>query len=205
VDLEKQQKIIARIKKDPEYFIFNFCKTEDPHDEEEPIKLFPRRQHIRDMIFEIHNNDKVIITKSRQMQFTWTMLAYILWLVITQGSRKCYVQSKKEKDSDRLLNRLFGMWKRLPPFLQAMVVLRKKYCLVYGVNGSEVLGIQQDPEAYRQECASLVFVDEAEFQYEMERIVTSLMPTIHGGGKIVIGSSVNGNRNYVVKLIEGEV
>lgn len=202
------QRLLARIKTDPEFFIMNFCITEDPHDPANPKKKFPDVPYIRSLIRDIHRNPKTIVTKSRQVMFTWTVCAYEYWDMITKPSRKNFIQSKKEDDSDRLLERIMVMDGNLSPLIKPYFPkLRKKYCRIIAEGtGSEILGIPQNPEAYRQECASVVFVDEAEFQEEMERTMTALMSTIHGGGKLIIGSSVNGNNNYVCReILNGEV
>ena len=199
---EFEKDYMAAVMNDPEFFILNACKTSDPHDQDNPIKSFPDKEYISLLIKQIHNYSKTLVEKSRQVMATWTMCAYILWDCITKEHRNWYVQSKKEDDSDKILIRQYGIWERLPEFLKIPIAKKSYGKIHFPETKCTIYGVAQNSNSLRQECASGIFVDESEWQDEIEASMTAFQPTLDGGGKLVMVSTPNG-RNKVSRLIDG--
>jgi len=200
---EFQRNYVARCKQDPEFFIFKCLKTSDQHDMDNPVKSFPMKKYLRLVLHEIINNDRIAITKSRQMLMSWLVSAFLLWDTMFYSHRMNFIQSKMELDSDNLLERCWEMWNRLPMFMKQPIATRK-YCLMqFQATGSKLKAVSQNPDAIRQYCASNIFIDEVEFQDEIRRINMAIQPTIDGGGRVIFVSSVNGINFFSEEILAG--
>jgi hypothetical protein len=197
---------------DSRYFVFNFCKTWDPHDAANPIKLFPPKAHIALLLKEYQENLLVAVPKSRQMQVTWTTIAFFLWEAWKERGGFYFFQSKKEEDADELVWRTWHMWNQLPDFLKRGIEEREgksyfvplsvnpsnkgrhKYCRFEivddkGALWSRIYGVPQGPEQLRMHTAKGIFSDEQAFQEDAERSFIAAKPTIEGGGRFVAVST----------------
>ena len=67
---------------DPYYFLTNWAKTLDVHDEKNPIKCFPDKEYIKILVDIWLNNQLLLVLKSRQMMMSWLFTTLYLWDVI---------------------------------------------------------------------------------------------------------------------------
>jgi len=147
------------------------------------------------------------IAKSRQVMLTWLFCACLLWDTMFKDGRLNIIINKKEDDADETLDRIRFIYSHLPKFLQESIPAQRtpqgqlgSYCrLPFPGNNSVIRGLPQNPEAIRKSTASNIFIDEAAFIESAETCYTAAMPTIRGGGKIIMVSTPNG-RNFFHKI-----
>ena len=192
--IQSEAKLVLRIKKDPWFFLTNFCYTKDEHDLRRPYKLFPRHEYLRRIVDIWMAENLLLIPKSRKMLVTWLFVCLNLWLIsYHRGSGAAFI-SEKEDDSDSLIERAYQVYIRLRcphPELK-----RKHLLLISEGMDSQIKGFSQNPNIVRMHTFTSAFVDEGAFQGEMEKLYAALKPTIDGGGKLVIASTSNGKEIF---------
>jgi hypothetical protein len=218
------ERILKKCSKDPEYFIFGgFVRTSDPHDRDHPVKPFPNKDYLREILRYIHagneeqESDVVAISKSRQLSMTWLACAYAIWEARFHPQRVVMIQSKKAEDAYRLVfwkNWIAGrcslMERAMPSFLRAVQVedgvplgiKATRGELVYP-NGSIIMGIPEGGHQFRSHVASLVISDECCFQPEFEDSFTAALAMSKNGGKIVLITTAAAG-TYYARLVEEE-
>lgn len=205
----------------PYDFIFRYTYTLDPHDPDNPIKLIPDHEYIRQLIKIWLEERMLLIVKSRQMMATWLFCALNLWLALNQRGQYIFFVSKKEDDAGfssslSLLSRVFFIYEHLPKDMQ--IPFRKSLVpsmLVFPDNNSTIHGVSQDSDAVRQYTTSSMFSDEMAFQERSEMSFAAIKPTLDGHRvkiklegdtfltlpKFAGVSTPNGKRNLFYKLV----
>lgn len=195
--LGQQTELLDRyelIRRDP----WEFCKqavfTKDEVDKSNSKKRFPVHfPYIYPYIRVWQRQPLVVVPKSRRMFMTWTNISIFLWDTMFYANRFNVFQSKKEEDSDALLERAKFILDNIPPELIPRDLIpkyRKTYCrLEFPEIGSEIRGFAQGPDQLRQFTVSGMLWDEFAFWPEAEATYAAAMPTIEGGGRITIISS----------------
>jgi hypothetical protein len=110
---------------DPHVFIFKYCYTLDPHDENCPVKLIPDHQYLHVVVDAWIKEKQLVIVKSRQMMVTWLMCAIHLWDCMIHRGRVAFLVSKNENDANysrelSLLSRVDFMYEKLPPHIKKL-------------------------------------------------------------------------------------
>lgn len=106
-------------KEDPYYWLTNWAKTIDVHDETgDPIKTFPDKEYIKILVNIWFKEKIVFVPKSRQMMVSWLYSALYLWDTQFHEARFTAIQSKKQDDADALIKRLKHIWDNEPNFLK---------------------------------------------------------------------------------------
>src|ERR1035437_2446696 len=134
-------------------------RTRDEHDQNVAAKPFPDKPYIREMVR------------------LWEGNRMYLWDAQFGMNRLNFIQSKKEEDSDALLQRCFFIWEQQDDWLKEMFPAVYTYCHIefaYTDRKSELArsrlwGIAQGPDVLRQHTGSGLFVDEAAFQIDLEK------------------------------------
>ena len=183
--------------KPPNNFIFSgYVKTKDEHDADNPIKAFPDKAYLREVINVVHTSDRLFIPKSRQIRMSWVMVLYALWVALFSPHQAIFIQSKKEEDAAALVfdkkmenSRMSFVYHHLPEWLKEMIPVDTSYAKMRFGNGSIVWGIPEGGHIIRSHTASLVISDECAFQPEFEDAYTAAVPMAK---KIVGLSSANG-------------
>jgi hypothetical protein len=193
--LEEQERRLCAA--DAMYWFFNYARTKDEHDPSVAAKPFPPKAYIKELVDFWLNHKMNLYEKSRQMMASWTLCALYLHDTQFQTNRLNFIQSKKEEDSDRLVQRCCTIWSNQPKFL------RRAHPAVYtyghlkfykpgeagGLPYSEIWGIPQGGDVLRQHVGSGLFCDEGAFQIDLEASLGAAMPMIKGGGRIDVVSS----------------
>src|SRR3990167_3212523 len=149
--------------KDPLYWLETWVWTLDTHDPDHPVKKFPIKPYVRELVKIFTTESLLLIPKSRQMMISWLMCALCLWEGQFNYGRLIFVQSKKEQDADSLIQRMKFMYDFQPKFLKKRQVNpsnqgRDIYCkLHWPAIKSEVQGIPQGGDQLRMHTASLIF------------------------------------------------
>jgi hypothetical protein len=145
------------------------------------------------------------------MMATWTLCALYMHDAQFHTNRLHFIQSKKEEDSDRLIQRCFTIWDNQPTFIKHAYPAEYAYCHLRfhrpGESGSlpysEIWGIPQGGDVIRQHPGSGLFIDGAAFQPDLEAALGVAQPMLKGGGRLDIVSSAE--PSYFEELVEDRV
>ena len=180
----------TRICQDPWYFISNFCWTLDEHDTANPYKKLPNKEYVRLSVEVWFENERLLVPKSRQIMISWMMVLCHLWLGITRRGQLIFFQSKKEEDADKLIDRAWGVYQRLPEWVRKRVpAVHSKCNLKFPGIDSKIQGIPEGEDQIRSNTASAIFSDESAFQPEFLSAFAAAMPAVEGGGRFTAASS----------------
>lgn len=189
--------LILRYRRDPAYFLQRCVKTRDQADKLDPIKRFPLQEgkgdeqdkaYLRFLIPHIWNEPLLGIVKSRRMILTWTMCALWVCDAMFREGRFNALVSKKEEDSDELVQRCHFIYENLDETdlgFKKPRAIYKYTSLTFPENGSEIKGFAQGADQLRQRGCSRVGCDEMAFWTQARATFVSLKPTITGGGQIL--------------------
>jgi len=187
-------KNIDLIAKSPYEFIRQCVFTRDEVDSSNPVKPAPSDLAYIKVFCHMFMRERLIaVPKSRRMWVTWLVLACFLWDTVFNRVRANFIQSKKEDDADALLDRVEFMLEQIPVAVIPKKILpkwRRKFChLEFAETGSYIKAIPQGADQLRQYTASGIFMDEFAFWDDAEATYGASVPTIQGGGRIVIVST----------------
>lgn len=196
---QKVSDIMSEVTRNPEFFLFNFVKTLDEHDRENPIKDFPQKDYFREIIKVFLDEKLILVPKSRKMMMTWLFVALFLWDTMYHPGIATFYVSKREEDSDFLVKRSYFIYERLPNYLK--IPCRLKYCnLEFPSINSKIQGMSQEADALRTQTASNLFFDEFAFQPYGREALQAAKPTIQGKGRFVGVSTANG-KNFFYNIM----
>lgn len=146
----------------------------------------------RRMLRAFDRHQLIIALKARQLGITWLCLGGdILWSMLFRPKAVALIFSKRDDEATYLLNeeRLKGMYKRLPEWMQARRIT---------VDSAHQFGLSNGSMAYAFPTtggdgytATNVLVDEADLIPNFSQMMGSVKPTIDAGGRMVIISRVD--------------
>lgn len=186
-ELTDREKLIEYelCKRSALYFIINY------------VYIYDKRAGVQDWVkFELFpdqiktlktldGNLLHIILKARQLGLTWLVLGFFLWAMLFRPKAQILLFSLREDEAIHLLDdRLKGMYKRLPEWLQARSVVKdgSKYWALS--NGSSARAFSTTAgDSY---AATHVLVDEADLVPHLSKLLSRNKPTIDGGGMLVL-------------------
>lgn len=186
--------------------------TQDEHDPSIAAKPFPDKAYIRQMVEWWLETKRGLWEKSRQMMASWLFCALYMHDAQFGTNRLHFIQSKKEEDSDALLQRCYFIYEHQEAWLKALYPAVYTYCHLdfYHVGDKDrklplnrMWAIPQGGDVLRQHTASGVFIDEAAFQPDLEKSIRAAQPMLAGGGRIDCVSSAE--PGYFQLLCEGKV
>jgi hypothetical protein len=186
-------------------------RTRDEHDPSIEAKPFPDKRYIREMVRLWCHHRMNIWEKSRQVMASWTLCALYLHDAQFGTNRLNFIQSKKEDDSDRLIQRCYFMWEHQEPALRELYPAEYTYCHLKffrpgqkeGLPSNEIFGIAQGGDVIRQHTGSALLIDEGAFQVDLEAAIGAAQPMLKGGGRIDVVSSAE--PGYFQDLAEDRV
>ena len=190
ISLEKDERAIemAKCSISPGYFVDEYGFIDDPNkkgNEWYRFKLWPAQ---REAIQLIHNNDKVIVLKARQLGVTWIMIGYALWLMVFKPGSMILLFSKTSDDARELMRRLTGMWERLPDWLKPVSEKELEQQLILK-NRSRAKSFTTTKHSGRSFTASFVLIDEAAFIGFLKQLLNAAEETADDGGKLSVIST----------------
>lgn len=185
-----------RCEHDPWWFIKNYCITMDELDPVTPFKRFPERNHphLSRIVDRIQTAKTLFIEKSRQVMVTWTVAAYVLWLLIFRRGNRIFLQSKKQEDANENLDRVGGMWRRLPSWMRGRCPLKITTERIRNQKTLSVArAIPQGIEIVAGYTVSFHWSDETAKQADCEAVWQNIKPTLGAGkGRVVFTTSAKG-------------
>lgn len=202
VPLPPELELIQKYRTDPWEFLKDCVWTKDQVDKLQPIKRYPANtewaEYLRYITWQVWTEPLLAIVKHRRMVITWTICGLWLCDVLFNEGRLNALGSKKEKDSDELVERCFFIYNNLPKQVEVrgqMVPLlvptaKYTYCkLEVEEIDSRIIGVAEGENQLRQHTCSRVACDEMGFWPQARGSFMGLKPTLDGGGQVVLVST----------------
>lgn len=173
----------------PAFFIEAYCHLRDEDGTWQPFHLWPSQLA---PLQTLYARKQVAWLKARQLGMTWLALAFALWqMVEARPGSTVLLFSRRDMEAMELLDRLAGMWQRLPDWLRPEAVSGNAHELTLA-NGSRALAFPTTAgDSY---TASLVVIDEADLVPDLDRVLRAAKPTIDANGKILLLSRADKSR-----------
>jgi hypothetical protein len=174
-----------------------------------PLELWPAQ---RDLLGPALNEyEKLVVLKTRRYGFTLLVLHYFAWLAAysTEGRNTRLVAISNRMDNASKLLRdikaIFAYLQEQAPWIAIPIGAESKDArgragldsakeFQIASRGSSIVALPPN-EAARSETVSTLFLDEYaryEGSADPEKVAQAAMPTIEGGGRLIIGSSSGG-------------
>lgn len=175
-----------KCKRDPWYWLTHWVWTLDEHEREgDPVKKFPDKEYLHNLVELWEERDRLLVLKSRQMMATWIFVALFLHDTQFNVGRLNFFVTKKEDDANSLVERAEFIYNQQPEFFRKHEA-KKSYCKLHFEDiHSMIWGVPQGADQLRMYTASGILSDEMAFQPEAEDAYMAAKPTIEGGGKFV--------------------
>lgn len=191
--LELLQKVQS-VREDPWVFLSTCVLTLDQTDKRQPIKPFPAHlDYLRAYTRCWERYPKILVPKSRRMVMSWTNIALYTWdTLFHQGRFNAFV-SKKEEDSAELVDRAEFIYDHIPESAYPRALLPRKHKKFGVLNfpdlNSKIEGFPSGADQLRQFTFSGIFADEMAFWDNAQKMYSSAVPTLEGGGRFTGVSS----------------
>lgn len=175
---------------DPVYFMKKYVKIKTEDKGIVPFDLFPFQEG---MIKDFHDNNRIIILKSRQMGISTLVAAYVLWVMIFNEGKNILVVSIKESTAKEIIAKIKIANEKLPSWLKIAPLEDNKHSLKLK-NLSMVLATTSASDSTRSFSASFIIFDECAFIEGVEELWNSAQPTLSTvkNGKAILLSTPNG-------------
>lgn len=143
--------------------------------------------------------------KARQIGITWLAALLALWLMLYRPGTRVLILSVNEEEAKKVVARIWGMYKSLPPYLRDHATVTKparggdpsQEIELTHPDGrkSTILALPATEKAGHGETAALVILDEYSRQDFAASIWKGVTPVIDGGGSAIVISTANGVHN----------
>jgi hypothetical protein len=154
------------------------------------FRLWPAQVQVLEQ-FSAHR--LVVVLKARQLGMSWLAVGFGLWQMIFRPAATVLLFSQRDLDASSLLTfRLRNMYERLPPLFQARAVVRDNAHELRLSNDSVAMAFPTT--GGRSYTASLAIVDEADHTEDLDGLLNAVKPTIDGGGRLLLLSTVDKSR-----------
>lgn len=153
------------------------------------FRLWPAQWGVLALLLRVR---QLVVLKARQLGLTWLILAYALWLMIFRSAATVLLFSLRDKEAIELLQRLKGIYRRLPNWARCRWIELDNDHEWRLSNGSRAMAFPTT--GGRSYTATLVVVDEADFIPDLAAFLNAVKPTVDAGGQIVLVSTVDKKR-----------
>lgn len=183
-----------RVRKDPWYWATLMVRTKDEVDRKLPVKPFPKHLEYLKFYTRIwQQSPRIAVPKSRRMFMSWmNIVLYLHDTIFSSGRFNAFV-SKKEDDSHALVERAKFIMDNLDYSVIPKELIPQyefKYCqLRFPQIDSKIEGFPEGADQLRQHTLSGILADEAAFWNNAQKMYSSSMPTLDGGGRMTMISS----------------
>lgn len=194
-----QRRDYLQCKNSPHLFVGRHCTIETPAGQVIPFEMW---QLQLETLTELQQAKKLIVLKARRLGLSWVALSYALWLAIYKQGIRILILCKKEADAAELLDRIRRMLERIKANPLSAHILHgieeqsksRDKVTTLDIGASTIKALVGTPAAARSETSGLVICDEFAFQRKASGIWRGLLPTIEGGGQILVISTGDGVR-----------
>ena len=183
---------------DPVHFFRKYCYITHPIKGRILFHLYPFQEGT---LNDFRTNRFSIINKSRQLGISTLVAGYSLWTMLFNKDKTVLCIATKQETAKGMVEKVQFMYNNLPSWLKGnqKPVSDNKLSLKLA-NNSQIVATSAASDAGRSYAVSLLLVDEAAFIEGIDKIYTSIKPTIATGGGIIALSSPNGVGNWFHKM-----
>ena len=183
---------------DPVHFFRKYCYITHPVKGRVLFHLYPFQEEV---LNDFRNNRFCIINKSRQLGISTLVAGFSLWTMLFNKDKTVLCIATKQETAKGMVDKVQFMYNNLPNWLKGnqKPISDNKLSLKLA-NNSQIIATSAASDAGRSYAVSLLLVDEAAFIEGIDRIYTSIKPTIATGGGIIALSSPNGVGNWFHKM-----
>jgi len=183
---------------DPVHFFRKYCYITHPIKGRVLFHLYPFQEEV---LNEFRNNRFSIINKSRQLGISTLSAGYSLWTMLFNKDKTVLCIATKQETAKGMVEKVQFMYNNLPSWLKGnqKPVSDNKLSLKLA-NNSQIVATSAASDAGRSYAVSLLLIDEAAFIEGIDKIYTSIKPTIATGGGIIALSSPNGVGNWFHRM-----
>lgn len=196
---QRRKNEIEKCKKDPIYFMKQYCKIQHPQRGIIPFELYPFQEDVLNQFNEHRLN---IILKSRQLGISTLSAGYSLWKCLFTESFNVVVIATKSKVASALVKKVRVMYNEIPEWMKSKSLgTNRTYDNVQSQefgNGSKIMAESCSEDSGRSAAASLLVVDEAAFIKErlIQELWSAAWPTLSTGGNAILLSTPNGKSGF---------
>jgi len=194
-EIIKQEYIKCAI--DPIHFFRKYCYITHPIKGRTLFHLYPFQENTLD---NFRNYRFSIINKSRQLGISTLVAGYSLWLMLFNKDKTILCIATKQETARGMVEKVQFMYENLPAWIKGNQKPISNNKLSFQLaNNSRIIATSAASDAGRSYAVSLLLIDEAAFIEGIDKIYTSIKPTIATGGGIIALSSPNGIGNWFHK------
>lgn len=177
--------------RDPWYWLINWVLTENAHFQgSSPFESFPDEEALYYVVRIWEMERKNAWPKSRQIMMTWLMCCLFMHDAMWNPSRLNFVQSKKEEDSDEVLERAWTVYQKLPEFMRLWQPAKRTYCQLKFIKiRSRLWAIPEGAEHLRSYTGTGLLSDETVYQDDVQKMITAAGPALGTRGRLTMISS----------------
>ena len=201
--------ILERCARDG-WFWLKWVQTRDEADPDQSVKTFPvHLEYLQRLWGVLHEQQRVVIAKSRQMLVSWCVAAYCVWTARFHPNQAIYWQSQQHKDAVAMVALPAGGYMGRCQFIEEMLPawMKMEYKpsegLVQYPNGSMIQAVAGGADKVRGQVFSIYVGDEFAFQQEQAGVFSTIAPLIQKGSKCILVSTPNGVDNHFALLWHG--
>jgi hypothetical protein len=183
---------------DPVHFFRKYCYITHPTKGRILFHLYPFQE---DVLNDFRHNRFCIINKSRQLGISTLVAGFSLWTMLFNKDKTVLCIATKQETAKGMVEKVQFMYNNLPSWLKGnqKPISDNKLSLKLA-NNSQIVATSAASDAGRSYAVSLLLIDEAAFIEGIDKIYTSIKPTIATGGGIIALSSPNGIGNWFHKM-----
>jgi len=182
----------------PVHFFRKYCYITHPTKGRILFHLYPFQEQV---LNDFRNNRFSIINKSRQLGISTLVAGFSLWTMLFNKDKTVLCIATKQETAKGMVEKVQFMYNNLPAWLRGnqKPISDNKLSLKLA-NNSQIVATSAASDAGRSYAVSLLLIDEAAFIEGIDKIYTSIKPTIATGGGIIALSSPNGIGNWFHKM-----
>ncbi len=201
-DLIKKEYL--KCAKDPIHFAKKYGYISHPVRGRILFQLYPFQENTLEAF---QKNDFTIINKSRQLGISTLVAMYSLWIMLFNQNKTILVVATKQETAKNMVTKVKFMYDNLPSWLKGnKSPLEDNKLSLKLANESQIIATSAASDAGRSYAVSLLIMDEAAFIEGIDRIYTSIMPTLATGGGAIALSSPYGVGNWFHKtFLDAEI
>ena len=194
-DIIKQEYIKCAM--DPVHFFRKYCYITHPTKGRILFHLYPFQEKV---LQEFREHRFSIVNKSRQLGISTLAAGYSLWTMLFNKDKTVLCIATKQETARGMVEKVQFMYDNLPTWLKGnqKPIANNKLSFQLA-NNSRIVATSAASDAGRSYAVSLLLIDEAAFIEGIDKIYTSIKPTIATGGGIIALSSPNGIGNWFHK------
>jgi hypothetical protein len=182
---------------DPVHFFRKYCYITHPVKGRTLFHLYPFQETT---LSDLRNNRFSIVNKSRQLGISTLVAGYSLWTMLFNKDKTVLCIATKQETARGMVEKVQFMYENLPSWLKGNQKPISNNKLSFQLaNNSRIVATSAASDAGRSYAVSLLLIDEAAFIEGIDKIYTSIKPTIATGGGIIALSSPNGIGNWFHK------